>query len=53
MDSTRKQYQAPALVDQGDVVEMTLATPDGECWDGSPYQDDDTRTCKDDEVQLQ
>jgi hypothetical protein len=53
MENIKQQYQAPALVDQGDVVETTLATQYGECWDGSPYQDDDTRTCKDEEIQLQ
>ena len=44
MENIKRQYQAPALVDQGSVVSRTMATKSGENWDGSPYEDDDTKT---------
>jgi hypothetical protein len=43
MENMKRQYQAPALVDQGSVVTKTMATAFGENWDGSPYIDDDTK----------
>lgn len=41
----KQQYQKPQLTDQGSVVATTRATQCGECWDGSPNQNDDTRSC--------
>ena len=41
----KQKYQKPVLIEQGPVVTKTRATQCGECWDGSPNTNDDTRHC--------
>ena len=36
METNKRQYQAPALIDQGSVVTRTMATCEGDTFDGSP-----------------
>ena len=42
----KQQYHKPEITDQGSVVTKTRATQCGECWDGSPDNNDDTRSCE-------
>ena len=45
MKTIKRQYQAPAFVDQGSVVALTMADPKGHCWDGSPSTEWDFERC--------
>lgn len=43
MKELKKQYQKPVLTDQGAVVNKTMATSNGECWDGNPDSGNDNQ----------
>lgn len=43
MEKRKKQYEKPALIDQGHVVSLTRATSTGVCWDGNPNDGKDNQ----------
>ncbi len=43
MRNFKKQYLKPELTDQGSVVTKTMATANGECWDGNPTSGNDNQ----------
>ena len=45
MKQFKSQYEKPQLTNQGSIVNETRATSCGQCWDGSPNTNDDTRHC--------
>lgn len=53
MRSLKKQYEKPLIVDQGSLVDLTQATQCGQCWDGSPDTNDDTRDCDSEVIEIQ
>lgn len=47
MKEFKTQYQKPVLTNQGALVTKTMATNNGECWDGNPTSgNDNQRKCE-------